>query len=165
MTAKVQINQKNDSPAFQDLSEEQRETRHRWTESEIWLVKWEPAWEAAKTIRSSPNYLKMAEEYETSTMSTSDTRNDKYVDNLARQGLEDPNRLTPKWEPKLRIQLGIKFILTRNQLAHKTISRAQETVSCRTDRLILSEHLQYKRQHMTVSNATHLANCHKQRTG
>ena len=34
-----------------------------------------------------------------------------------------------------------------------------------TGRSILSDHLQYKRQNMTVSNTTHLANCHKQRTG
>ena len=72
MPTQVQTSQKND----QDLSEEQRETRHGQTESEIWLVNWEPTWEAAKMIRSNPNYLKMAEEYETSTMSTFSTRNE-----------------------------------------------------------------------------------------
>ena len=46
----------------------------------------------------------MAEKYETSTMSTSDTRNeptDTNMDNLARQGLEDPNSY---WDP-----IGILF--------------------------------------------------------
>ena len=37
----------------------------------------EPTWEAAKMIRSNPNYVKMAEEYEKSTMSTSSTRTDQ----------------------------------------------------------------------------------------
>jgi len=74
---------------------------HGRTESETWLVNWEPTWEAAKMIRSSPNYVKMAEEYETSNISTSDIRTvptDKNKDNLARQGLEDPNRRTPQWK-------------------------------------------------------------------
>jgi hypothetical protein len=45
-------------------------------------------------------------------------------------------------------------------------SRAQATVkNYRKDRSILSDHLQYKRQHMPVSTTTHLANRHKQRTG
>jgi hypothetical protein len=45
-------------------------------------------------------------------------------------------------------------------------SRAQATVkNYGTDMSILSDYLQYKRQHMTVSNTTHLANRHKQRTG
>jgi hypothetical protein len=43
-------------------------------------------------------------------------------------------------------------------------SRAQATVKkYGKDRSILTDHLQYKRQHMPVSNTTHLANCHKQR--
>ena len=88
-------------PACQDLSKEQRETWHRRTESEIWLVNWEPAWEAAKMIRSNHNYVKLAEEYERSTMSTSSTRNeptDKHMDNLARLGLENPNRRISQWK-------------------------------------------------------------------
>jgi hypothetical protein len=40
--------------------EEQRETWHRRRESEIWLVNWEPRWEA-KMTRSNPNYVKWAE--------------------------------------------------------------------------------------------------------
>jgi hypothetical protein len=45
-----------------------------------------------------------AEKYKTSTMSTSNTRNeptDKNTDNLARKGTEDPNRHTPQWKSTL----------------------------------------------------------------
>jgi len=88
MPAQVQTNQSKEwrCAACQDLSEEQRETWHGRTESEIWLVNWEPTWEAAKMIRCNP-YVKMAEEYETSTLSTSGIRiesTDKNMDNLAR---------------------------------------------------------------------------------
>jgi hypothetical protein len=50
-------------------------------------------------IRSNLNYVKMAEEYETSTINTSGTRNEptgKHMDNLARNNLEDFNRCTPQ---------------------------------------------------------------------
>ena len=46
----------------------------------------------------------MAEEYETSTVSTSGMRNeptDKNMDNLAWQGLKDPNRHTPQCKSTL----------------------------------------------------------------
>ena len=50
----------------------------------------------------NPNYVIMAEEYETSNLSTSGIRiaepTDNNMDNLARQGLEDPNRHTPQWK-------------------------------------------------------------------
>ena len=53
----------------------------------------------------NPNYVIMAEEYETSNLSTSGIRiaepTDNNMDNLARQGLEDPNRHTPQWKPTL----------------------------------------------------------------
>jgi hypothetical protein len=58
------------------------------TRCENWLVNREPTWEAAKKmIRPNPKYIEMAEEYKTSTMSTSSTRDeptDKNMDNLAR---------------------------------------------------------------------------------
>jgi hypothetical protein len=49
-------------------------------------------------IRSNPNYLKMAEEYDTSIMSTSNTRTeptDKNMDNLARQDWRIPTGILP----------------------------------------------------------------------
>ena len=49
-------------------------------------------------------YVKMAEEYETSTMSTFGIRVEptgKNMDNLTRQGSEDPNRHTPQWKSTL----------------------------------------------------------------
>ena len=55
-------------------------------------------------IRSNPNYVKTAEEYEKSTMSTSSTRyepTDKNLDNLARFGLGNSNRRTPQWKSML----------------------------------------------------------------
>jgi hypothetical protein len=69
MPAQLQTSQKNDTvqPA--------RTLRcngnfDRWTESKMWLVNWEPpTWEAANLIRSNPKHVKMAEEYEISTVS------------------------------------------------------------------------------------------------
>ena len=55
-------------------------------------------------IRSNLNYVKMAEEYETSTMSTSGMRNeptDKHINNHDRQGLAGPNRHTSQWKSTL----------------------------------------------------------------
>ena len=67
---------------------------------------------------------------------------------------------------------GQIFISTCNLLTHKTISRVQATMNYGTDKSTSSYHLQYKIQHVTVSNTTrkhlcrtHLANRHKQRTG
>jgi len=62
-------------------------------------------------IRSNPNYVKTAEEYEKSTMSTSSTRyepTDKNLDNLARFGLGNSNRRTPQWKSTLRIHIRDK---------------------------------------------------------
>ena len=94
-------------PACQDLSEEQRETRHGQTESEIWLVNWEQQG-SSKDDQINPNYVKMAEELKTGNMSTPGIRIEptdkiwiKYMDNLARQELEDPNRHTPQWKSTL----------------------------------------------------------------
>jgi hypothetical protein len=42
------------------------------------------------------------------------------------------------------------------------ISRAQATVRYGAGRSILSDHFQYKRQHMTMSKMKNLANRHKQ---
>jgi hypothetical protein len=93
--------------ACQDLSEEQRETRHGQTESEIWLVNWEQQG-SSKDDQINPNYVKMAEELKTGNMSTPGIRIEptdkiwiKYMDNLARQELEDPNRHTPQWKSTL----------------------------------------------------------------
>jgi len=58
------------------------------------------------------------------------------------------------------------LLLPSKQKRHKNnTSYYCLTVDYGIDRLILSDHLQYKRQHMPVSNTTHLANRHKQRTG
>jgi len=47
---------------------------------------------------------------------------------------------------------------------HDDITKAQATVNNETDRSILPNYLQYKRQHTAVSNMTHLANRHKEQT-
>jgi len=61
---------------------------HRGMESKIWLVHWEPTIDAGKMIRSNPNYVKMAEEYEKSTISTSDTRNEAIDKKIGQLGTE-----------------------------------------------------------------------------
>jgi hypothetical protein len=136
----------------------------------MWLVNWEPRWEAAKMIRSNLKYIKwlMSTRQALCPPLTREIDTDKNSDNLARQGLEDPNRHTHQWKSTLGKHISIletEFILKCNLLTCKAMLRAQATANYGTDRSILSDHLQYKKQHMTVSNTTHLANCHKQRTG
>ena len=123
--------------ACQDLSEEQRETRHGQTESEIWLVNWEQQG-SSKDDQINPNYVKMAEELKTGNMSTPGIRIEptdkiwiKYMDNLARQELEDPNRHTPQWKSTLgkHIRDKVHFDMqpTKRYQGHRRLWTLEQT--------------------------------------
>jgi hypothetical protein len=109
-------------PACQ-LPEEQWGIWQRRTESKIWLANWESTWEAAKMIRFSPNYVKMAEEYKISTMSTSGIIIEPTCKNMDKPGpaeLENPNSHTSRWKSTLGKHIRYKSILTCNLLTHNT---------------------------------------------
>jgi len=79
--------------------------------------------------------------------------------------MEDPNRHTPQWKSTLGKHIRDKVHFDMQPTDPQNDIGAQATVNYGTGRSILLDHLQYKRQHMPVSNTTHLANRHKQRTG
>jgi len=153
-----------------------RMARSSLEQREIWHLDGQRAkfgWSTgSQRLRSSKddqiqfNCMKIAEEYETSTMSTFDMRNEltKIWTTWPGKEWRVPTGILPNGNLRWANISRTKFILTRNLLTRKMISRAQAYVNYETDRLILSDCLQYKRQHMTLSSTTHLANRHKQRT-
>jgi hypothetical protein len=91
----------------------------------------------------------MAEEYETSIMSTCSTKmyepTYKNMDNLSRQGLKDPNRLTPQWKSTQGKHVRDKAHFDMQPTDPQNDIKGTGNCGLWTDRSILSDHLRYKR--------------------